>query len=266
MQIHPLVTVKKASNVLGLDKAIIRNMLDSGAIKGERRVVGNKEKWFLYQGEVQDLLERRIPELVEQAERTTLNGLNDFFEPAAEVEANRILDDSNVVQIEDESVVNLVGGRSVVKPSRRKSAVNEVGGESVGEPIVNVNDLQSTEHESVLVTEVGDHELDNPDRMHLQIEQQSIDQILHSLTIEFAHRLCEERQIICNLQTELAEKDRLLQSLPDLNQKLDHDKAVLQTKEDEITTLRANLNALEADLTWWKKPWWNRMFAGAVKG
>lgn len=69
MQIHPMVTVKKAATVLGLEKTIIRDLLDNGVIKGERRVVGSKEKWFLYHSELQELLDKRMPHMVEQAER-----------------------------------------------------------------------------------------------------------------------------------------------------------------------------------------------------
>ncbi len=293
MQIHPLVTVKKAANVLGLDKAIIRSMLDNGVIKGERRVVGNKEKWFLYQGEVQDLLDRRIPELVKEAERTTLNGLSDFFDPAAESPTEQLLDQSVAGSIADHSVVrsllddsisesildefvagsfvdDFVAGsildQSVAGAILDDSIAGSIQNESVDGSIANDFVAGSIAAESLVVTEVGDHELDNPDRMQLQTEQLSVDQLLHSLTIEFAHRLCDERQLILNLQRHLAEKNLLLQSIPDLNQKLDEDKLVLQNKDAEITLLKANISALETDLTWWKKPWWNRMFAGAVKG
>src|ERR1700733_2003342 len=86
MQIHPLVTVKKAAAVLGVDKKIIREKLTSGEIKGECRRVGEKDKWFVYHGAVQDLLEtERLPEL-EKADRLSTEGLNELFEDVQDKE------------------------------------------------------------------------------------------------------------------------------------------------------------------------------------
>jgi hypothetical protein len=85
MQMHPMVTVKKAANVLGTDKRSLRQKLASGELKGERRRVGSKRKWFIYAGEVEYLLEKqRLPELMSQAERTSVDGLHEFFEDDAE--------------------------------------------------------------------------------------------------------------------------------------------------------------------------------------
>lgn len=94
MQVHPMVTVKKAANVLGIHKEAIRRKLASGEIKGERRRVGSKDKWLIYSGEVEYLLEKqRIPELVERAERTSVEGLTDFFTGDAEpIEAEPVDD------------------------------------------------------------------------------------------------------------------------------------------------------------------------------
>ena len=81
MRMHPLVTVKKAASLLGVEKTAIREKLVSGEMKGEVRRVGNKDKWFVYSGELDFLLEsQRIPELEARAERVSLEGMNSFFE------------------------------------------------------------------------------------------------------------------------------------------------------------------------------------------
>ena len=94
MQVHPMVTVKKAANVLGIHKETIRRKLASGEIKGERRRVGSKDKWLIYSGEIEYLLEKeRIPELIERAERTSVEGLTDFFTSDAEpIQAEHVHD------------------------------------------------------------------------------------------------------------------------------------------------------------------------------
>ncbi len=243
LQIHPLVTVKKAASALGVDREVIRNMIDIGAVRGERRFIKNKEKWFLYQEEVQEYLEKRALQLSEQATRTTMEGLGEFFEPTDEASPQPKLDLSGV-ELEINGVEHELNGSVLVSP------------EFLAELL---------ESESMLVTEVGENEDDHPDRMYLQTEQHSLDQMLHSLTIEFAHRLCEERQIICNLKQQLDERNQLLADIPDLRQKLDEVKSLQQSRDAEIAALKANITALESDLSWWKNPWWNRLFAGTTK-
>lgn len=252
MQIHPLVTVKKAASALGVDREVIRNMIDIGAVRGERRFIKNKEKWFLYQEEVQEYLEKRALELSEQATRTTMEGLGEFFEPA----------DQATPQVEAEFDLNGVE----LELSGAELEIDAVELELNGSVLVEPEFLaQLLESESMLVTEVDENEDDHPDRLYLQTEQHSLDQMLHSLTIEFAHRLCEERQIICNLKQQLDERNQLLADIPDLRQKLDEVKSLQQSRDAEIAALKANITALESDLSWWRKPWWNRLFTGPTK-
>ena len=89
MQIHPLVTVKKASAVLGIDRNTLRERLGSGEMKGEKRRVGEKEKWFIYHEEIENWLEKqRLPELTEQTDRLSTEGLSEIFDETEEKEAS----------------------------------------------------------------------------------------------------------------------------------------------------------------------------------
>jgi hypothetical protein len=74
-----MVPVKKAAALLGIDKGELRAKLSCGHLQGERKVVGEKEKWFIYTSELDVLLDN-MPGLVEEKERTTLEGLQKFFE------------------------------------------------------------------------------------------------------------------------------------------------------------------------------------------
>jgi hypothetical protein len=44
MQIHPLFSVKKAAEALGVEKQFLRNQLEQGMIRGEKRRVGERDK------------------------------------------------------------------------------------------------------------------------------------------------------------------------------------------------------------------------------
>ncbi len=53
MQKHPLLTVKEAAEILRLDERSVRERLVNGQLKGEKKSVGLREKWFVYHGSVE---------------------------------------------------------------------------------------------------------------------------------------------------------------------------------------------------------------------
>lgn len=52
MQKHPLLSVKQAAEMLRLDERSVRERLINGQLKGEKRSIGLREKWFVYSGSI----------------------------------------------------------------------------------------------------------------------------------------------------------------------------------------------------------------------
>jgi hypothetical protein len=65
MNKHPMLTVKEAAQIMGCDERWVRERLNQGQLKGEKRNIGLKEKWYVYAGEVESALEKRkgVPNL-----------------------------------------------------------------------------------------------------------------------------------------------------------------------------------------------------------
>jgi hypothetical protein len=65
MNKHPMLTVKEAAKIMGCDERWVRERLNQGQLKGEKRNIGLKEKWYVYAGEVEAALEKRtgVPSL-----------------------------------------------------------------------------------------------------------------------------------------------------------------------------------------------------------
>lgn len=59
MNKHPMLSVKEAAQLMGCDERWVRERLNQGQLKGEKKNIGLKEKWFVYAGEVEAALERR---------------------------------------------------------------------------------------------------------------------------------------------------------------------------------------------------------------
>lgn len=59
MNKHPMLSVKEAAQLMGCDERWVRERLNQGQLKGEKKNIGLKEKWFVYAGEVEAALEKR---------------------------------------------------------------------------------------------------------------------------------------------------------------------------------------------------------------
>jgi len=59
MNKHPMLSVKEAASLMGCDERWVRERLNQGQLKGEKKNIGLKEKWFVYAGEVEAALARR---------------------------------------------------------------------------------------------------------------------------------------------------------------------------------------------------------------
>ena len=58
---HPMLSVKEAAAALGCDERWIREKLNQGQLKGEKRTIGMKDKWFVYKGEIDAAIARKGP-------------------------------------------------------------------------------------------------------------------------------------------------------------------------------------------------------------
>lgn len=56
MQKHPLLSVKEAAEALRLDERSVRERLTNGTLKGEKKMMGLREKWFVYKGAIDSAL------------------------------------------------------------------------------------------------------------------------------------------------------------------------------------------------------------------
>lgn len=232
MQIQPLVTVKQAAEVLGVGKKFIRKKLTAGEMKGERRIVGEKEKWFVYQGEVDNLLEsQQLPSLPEKASRISTDGLNEFFEN----------------QTHGEEPISTTNQDSEPVYQSNQNAQSDS----------TANEIFTPENE-VTPSQVFDATPTSTGLIHLL---PYIEDYLHSLGLRFAQHLAVERATAEVLQEELQIKVQLLQAVPQLEDRLRRANETIQTKDLELSHLKAHIRGLETELEKARKPWWQKLFA-----
>lgn len=59
MQKYPMLSVKEAAEALKLDERSVRERLANGTLKGEKKAVGLRDKWFVYSGAVESALAKQ---------------------------------------------------------------------------------------------------------------------------------------------------------------------------------------------------------------
>ena len=77
IQKNPMVTVAEAAAALGIDERTVREKLSKDEWKGEKRMIGLKEKWFMYRGELDRQIERL--RIVRPQERVSTHGMDSVF-------------------------------------------------------------------------------------------------------------------------------------------------------------------------------------------
>lgn len=188
MQIHPLVPMRKAAALLGVDKDQLKAKLVSGEIRGEQRRVGSKDKWFVYSGEVSNRIDtERLPELMK---RTMTDG-----QLALEVET--------VTEIDPLSLSDLDSFFEQDGSEQNKETAAEVELETAGE-IMSESHLESISEITPVVTEVEVKSARSTPAKTSKSEPAEvksgkpvpveIHHIFESLTVVFAQRLSDEYQ------------------------------------------------------------------------
>jgi septal ring factor EnvC (AmiA/AmiB activator) len=212
MQKHPLLTVKQAAELLRLDERSVRERLINGQLKGEKKSVGLREKWFVFSGSVQQALEKQQGGFVGDP-----IGLTD-------------------VSVEGETV--------------------DATFADAGEPPAAADDSDEDWVEA------------NRARVKLLAEE---------LVKPMMEKLEAQTEVIVEQRRQIAEQERQLRLLPDLQRQseerakeaeLKHVEAealkkqvqALESRQAEHEALKKQVDVLQHELVAARKPWWQKMF------
>lgn len=243
MQIHPLVPMRKAATLLGVEKDQLKAKLVSGEIKGEQRRVGSKDKWFVYSGEVSNRIDsERLPELMRrtdgqlalevetviETDPASLHDLDSFFEDSQSESQAQTPEDVHVTSVD-------------IKNEALALA------ESVGAI------PQETEVKAGLPAPAD------------------INQIFESLTVVFAQRLSDEYQQrlsaeqkvkIAEVRVKTAEQKvkAFEENIKRLQIQKDEAQYLVDERNSAIAEIEAQVRELQQQLTAKKPSFWQKFF------
>lgn len=197
MQKHPLLSVKQAAELLRLDERSVRERLINGQLKGEKKNVGLREKWFVYSGAIEAALSKQQGGLGAEAPGTAdadviIDATPGDDEPQQDTEPNRAFSDDAEEWIEINRDKVKVLAEEIVKPLMEK------------------------------------------------IEAQS--------------------ELIFEQKRTIADQDRQLRLLPDLQKQAETSRTDVELKHVENEALKKQIGALQAQLEEAKRPWWKKVF------
>lgn len=220
-----MVTVAEAAAALGIDARTVREKLSSGDWKGEKRMIGMKEKWFMYRGELDRQLERL--QIARTKDRVSTHGLDEVFE---EEPSPTQTVDAETVEIENE-----------------KSQTEAVVGKAIEEVLTKLTEQFSKqltiEKETILTLKLELEEKDRQLRLLPDLESQKA-KLLQEIEAE---RKAAEIQF-----ARAAEKEEVAKVLEAEN-------ANLKQKAEEAALSLEKLQALEQQVQKLQMPWWKKL-------
>jgi len=258
MQSQPLVTVKKAASLLGLEKQELRQRLIDGAVKGEQRKVGDKDKWFVYSGELDSLLTEKFSSISgpsqqadskEREERITLSGIENFFDVMEGSSEDEIETREQFEQLEKGFLPEQ--NATILDDRPQLEAI-----ESVEAILVDAEHLELRSHASIksdqVVFEIED----------CGITAEGFEEAVQSLSLDFAYRLASERQSLIKLEHQLQEEKALSLKVAPLERALQLEVRSNCMRSVMIEKLQEEVAFLSSQLASDPKPWWKRIFGG----
>lgn len=214
MRIQPLVTVKKAAAVLGVDKETIRTKLASGEIKGERRRVGSKDKWFVYPGQLEQLMEQKDFLALDELEKSERLDIDDMVELFDEDEQREL---PGAKQSEESSTISSMSPAHQSPEDRQQLVPAFCAGTSLEVKVV-------------------------------------LEQLIQTMTREFSQALSEEKRRAAQLEVEIEEQKQILKVASESELAANLKAAALNEELSALKSTVSDLKMeLSTKNSWWRR-------------
>lgn len=244
---HPMLTVKEAAAALGCDERWIREKLNNGQLKGEKKMIGMKEKWFVFKGEIDKAIARKnLPGSVEQT-----NALPSFSVEQAQ---------TNFAGYSEAAPVQRIGNYSAPVPLPAQMAA-PFGVAHTGDPMpisaVRVVDEADSDKEQAADDEIDQEsrrleliaeKLIRPLTEQLQVRDKELQQASYRLGYLEGKMEDQEKQIklLPDYQARAEEAERLKFESEEAKQRADELEKVAEIRKLELEALKKQIAALEA--------------------
>lgn len=267
---HPMLSVKEAAALMGCDERWVRERLNQGQLKGEKRTIGLKDKWFVYKGEIDAALARKGVFASVSAEQPSPEPKESeqYFGVEGSVEEVETVD----AQVSGDSgapaggasvaeLVRLIASEFAEKLDQQTQLNWELRRELEDKErqLLLLPDLQKRAEEERKAAELIALELEALKKQISALEEVKESSELKLAALEEEQRTAEEAQ----LKVQALEKSMAERLAADEAARRAAEEELLRIKtekEAEAKSVQEQLAALTAKLEDLQKPWWKRLF------
>ena len=266
-----MLSVKEAAEALRIDERSVRDRLTNGTLKGEKKMVGLREKWFIYSGAVQSALAKQ-------------DDMNFIGNSVAVQESNepQTVDATTVSVADEQDTIDATYGdldevtHTQAPPTssrgdwRRESKANlESLVETFMKPLV---DKVATQERALIeqAAFVAQQEKVIEDQMiqlrllpdlQRRAEQEAEAAKLAELKLHEAAALQKQADMVVEQKAkELADKEAQMAALQIQVASVEEENKILEAKASEALKLAESLQALEKKVMQLQKPFWKKLF------
>jgi hypothetical protein len=244
-----MVTVAEAAEALGIDARTVREKLSTDEWKGEKRLIGMKEKWFMHRGELDRQLERL--KIMRPQTRVSTQVMDEVFTGEEAIEATTV--DSHTIegktievndQFSKEQIKTLVAGMTE-QFSKQLKAEQEV-------IFTLKKDLDEKDRQLRLLPDLQKRAEDE----HKAAELKELEAVALRKQIE---ALQQDQEVSQKAKQQVLELEQaLIESKQQAEEELQRIKNENQAEADLVKEQLKAINATMAEL---KQPWWKKMFS-----
>jgi len=237
-----LLSIKDAAAILNLDKKSVRERLINGQLLGEKKIVGDREKWFVHSHSVESILAKRRssqPQIQNQAAQTShshnhsgqadsaLQILNVITATAVEADLESSLNQETSLPIRHSASEVLRGEWYQQEKARIEDFIEHAISEQVLQPLVDRLSAEAAK-QIAAATKAANDELEVERLKAKRLEERVFE--LHEAKVELEVSMHQEIEL---LQLENAARENSV--------------------VEQLTALTQKLEELE-------RPWWKRIF------
>lgn len=297
MQKHPMLSVKEAAAALGCDERWIREKLNQGLMKGEKRNIGLKEKWFVYKGEVDAAVAKKTGQqhsklMREDSSEVSYFGVDDGesidaevqTEPAEQTSVSPVLEEL-VRVIANQFAERLDQQKDVAFRLQRELEQKEQQLRLLPDLQKQLAEAQNKELELIaLQKQLAAMEQERRESQVALERMQTLETVVPSLEQQLAAEKLAKEQELGKLEAKLAELEadkleaeaarRRVSELEDNMSRLRQEEAERQDranreieelkrqKDEQDKTIQDQIGALQTELNRLKEPPWWKKFLG----
>lgn len=269
MQKHPMLSVKEAAEALRIDERSVRERLSNGTLKGEKKQVGLRDKWFVYASAISSALAKQDSNFIGNSVT-----VQDVSPNSAEATTVSVADEQETIDATYGDLDDATTGQSAATPARGNwHPENKANLESLVETFMKplVDKVASQERalmeQAALVAQqekvIEEQKLQLrllPD-LQRRAQQEAEAAKAAELKLHEAAALQKQADMVAEQAAkELAEKEAQVVELREHVTSVEEEKKILEAKANEALKLTESLQALEKKVEELQKPFWKKWF------